>query len=340
LLVFAVVASGCSGLGQDKNQVFLRRSGGTLKEWKTIEQASEIHLPYAWAAVAAYQDSDDCHRSPLDVSVCPEPHAFLSGQGWVLWETLPLLRPRDELPDELKETAETMRGAHLRVEVWSNESRREVIVAFGGTAVSSWEDWKTNLHWFLEPFGVRDEYDVVVDTFFPAFVGEFKKRLSSPGWHWLRTARLVPTGHSLGGGLAQTFAYSAWWETDLPRPLEVYAFDPTPVSAKRSTPAFNKHAAESFPYRGLKIYRIYNRGEILATVRSLLHFGNTDPDNNEQGQNWIDIRYMDDWNWGVVFPTGAVHAHGMHALACFMAQNLGLVATSTASSASGGGGRH
>ena len=233
-----------------------------------------------------------------------------------------------------------MRNTHLRVEVWSNASRREVIVAFGGTAASSWEDWKANLHWFLEPIGVRDEYDVVTDTFFPAFVAEFNRRLKLPGWEWLRTARLVPTGHSLGGGLAQTFTYSAWWDNDLPRPLEVFAFDPTPVSAKRSTPAFKKHTAESFPYRGLKIYRIYNRGEILASLRSLLHFGNPNPDMNEQGQNWIDIRYKENWNWGVVLPTGAVHAHGMHALACFMAQNLGLVAAPTASPASGDVGGH
>lgn len=322
ILVTALI-SGCASLHQTDLQVYKRVSGETLEKWVSVQEAALLHWPYAWSAVAAYQDADDPKRKLLDTSQCPEPHSFLSAQGWILWDSLPLLRNNEaKLTASMQDAAKRMRDAHLRAEVWSNKDRKEVIVAFGGTAATSWEDWKSNMHWVLGPLGVRDEYDVVTDTFLPAFLMEFKKRSESSDFAWLKTARLVPTGHSLGGGLAQRFTYSAWFESQLPRPTEVFLFDPSPVSGKRSTKEFVQHSQHDHPFKGLKIYRIYKRGEILASVRSLLHFGNPNPDGNEQGQNWIDIRYKDNWTWRTLLPSGSVHAHGMYDLACFMKQHL------------------
>ena len=48
------------------------------------------------------------------------------------------------------------------------------------------------------------------------------------------------------------------------------------------------------PSGGMQIYRIYNRGEILATFRSAFFWGNPNPDSNERGQIWIDIRYKNE----------------------------------------------
>jgi hypothetical protein len=72
--------------------------------------------------------------------------------------------------------------------------------------------------------------------------------------------------HSLGGGLAQEFAYSLPVGTfDAPRATKVYAFDPSPatgfLSVKRATRNENK--------KGLKTDRIYERGEVLAILRSI-----------------------------------------------------------------------
>jgi hypothetical protein len=308
-----VMLSTCASVDQKQSDVYRREAGGTLQLWKTVAEASQIHWPYAWASVASYQDSVDPKRKPLQTSPsCPEPHAFLSQRGWVQWTELPSLEPRKD--EKYSDAAQKMREVHLRAEVWSNATVRQVVVAFGGTAASSWNDWKANLRWI--PFlGDHDEYTVLTDTFLPAFIDEFKRRESEPDGAWLKDARIISTGHSLGGGLAQRFAYSLQAKSGIPTVKEVYAFDPSPVSGKRSSPDFPEQA------RGLTIYRIYNRGEILASLRSLVHFGNPG-DRRNQGQLWIDIRYRDNWTWRTLLPSGSVHAHGMWDLARFMARNL------------------
>jgi len=315
LIAFSAVAllASCASLEQTDKQVYKRVSGDRLRFWLSTHDASLLHWPYAWAAVAAYQDSDDPKRKPLiTTSDCPEPHDFLSQQGWTLWTELPLLRERTGEPEP---AADQMRNAHLRVEVWSSERDRKVIVAFGGTAAASLEDWKSNLRWILAPFNTHDAYDVLTDVFVPEFIKLYRTKSDEPGGNWLKTAQVVAAGHSLGGGLAQRFAYSLQQDQGVPRVSEVYAFDPSPVSGKRSTPDWVKQA------KGLTIYRVYNRGEVLASVRSILQL--TNPANKRaDGQSWIDIRYRDGWTWRTLLPSGSVHAHGMYSLACFMKKHL------------------
>jgi pimeloyl-ACP methyl ester carboxylesterase len=136
-----------------------------------------------------------------------------------------------------------------------------VAVTFGGTVFDNEMDWRANLRWFL-PGGWRDEYTDVVRAFAPAFVPEFVSRLAGRS---ASTIELVSAGHSLGGGLAQQFAYAHCLDDRVPRVARVYAFDPSPVtgffSVKRSVRNVNR--------KGLKIDRIYERGEILAIVRSI-----------------------------------------------------------------------
>ncbi len=312
-ILFTMLLAGCASWQQPDSQVWRRLSGETLQPWLSVQQAALLHWPYAWAATAAYQDADDPHRKPLDTSVhCPEPHAFLAAHGWTRWDKLPLLQ---KTKGEPAPASEQMRRAHLRAEVWSNASEQQVIVAFGGTAVSSLEDWKANMRWFLAPFHAHDQYDVLTDDFVPLFIHEYKRRSQVPGGEWLATARIAATGHSLGGGLAQRFAYSLRRDLGVPGVSQVFAFDPSPVSGKRSVSDFKNQA------KGLTIYRIYNRGEILASVRSLLQLSNK---NNlrEQGQTWIDIRYKDHWTWRTLLPSGSVYAHGMFDLACSIKQHL------------------
>jgi hypothetical protein len=302
-----IVFFGLASMSQTENDVYRRFSGGRLEPWLSVDRASALHWMFAWASVAAYQDSDDPKRKPLQVSAeCPNPDALLS-RNWTLWEELPLLRSRG---DEGAAAAE-MRGVHLRAEVWSSEKEGKIIAAFGGTAATSLQDWKANLRWLLARS--HDQYQVLTDTFVPAFVGAYKKRSNDPGGEWMRTAQVIAAGHSLGGGLAQRFAYSLTSHDGVPAVKEVYAFDPSPVSGKREIPEW-KHQAQ-----GLTIYRIYNRGEILASLRSLSMFVESPPES--QGQRWIDIRYRYGWSWKTVF-LGAIHAHRMYDWACFMKQHL------------------
>jgi len=302
--------SGCASINQQQQEVFWRKNGGQLEFWKTLPDAAAIHWPYAWAAVAAYQDSDDPKREPLTSSkTCPEPHILLAQRGWFQWSQLPALRPRKGEP--YAKEAQEMRSIHLRAEVWSNAQTKQVIVAFGGTAARSWSDWQANGRWLFGFFNSVDQYTVLTDTFLPVFVTEYKRLASHPDWTWLKDAHVSATGHSLGGGLAQRFAYSLHKEHGIPVVKEVYAFNPSPVSGKRSTTNFPEQAD------GLVIYRIYNRGESLASLRILERLTNPGQRRN-QGQTWIDIRYLANWSWRTLLPSGSVHAHGMHDLARFM----------------------
>lgn len=311
---YVAIMFGCASMNQKQSDVYRREAGGELKPWKSVREASEIHWPYAWSAAASYQDSDDPKRRPLETSsTCPEPHAFLTQRGWEQWMKMPSLKRR---ADEMyADAAQAMRDVHLRAEVWSNATTRQVVVAFGGTAGSSLDDWKANLRWVFAFFDSKDEYTVLTDIFIPTFVHEYQRRESEPEGAWLKDARVISAGHSLGGGLAQRFAYSLQAKSGIPTVKEVYAFDPSPVSGKRSSPDFPDQA------QGLTIYRIYNRGEILASLRSLVHVGNPG-DRRKQGQTWVDIRYRDNWTWKTLLPSGSVHAHSMYDLARFMAKNL------------------
>jgi Lipase (class 3) len=310
----AIALSGCASFQQTQEEVYRREAGGKLEPWKSVGEASAMHWPYAWSAVASYQDADDPKRKPLETSAtCPEPHAFLSQRGWVQWVEIPSLKIRPDEPHA--DAAKKMRDVHLRAEVWSNDQTRQVVVAFGGTAGSSLDDWKANLRWLLTLFDNHDAYTVLTDTFVPTFVDAYKTRRTQPGWEWLNEAHVIATGHSLGGGLAQRFAYSLEASSGVAVVKEVFAFDPSPVSGKRSSPNYLKQAD------GLTIYRIYNRGEALASLRSLVHIGNPGEERN-QGQKWIDVRYRDNWSWRTLLPSGSVHAHGMYDLAKFMARHL------------------
>lgn len=304
----AVIVAGCSSFNQTSSEVYLRESGGTLKPWKSTAEASAIHWPFAWASVSAYLHEAD--GKDIEVTeVCPEPHEFLRSRGWELWEKLPRVG-RKSIPKTTLE--KRMQEVHLRVEVWSSKAANTVIVAFGGTAAMA--DIGANARWFL-PFGEPDAYDVLTDSYVPAFISAYESRASTPDGDWLKHARVISTGHSLGGGLAQRFAYSLIPTPDVPGVKEIYGFNPSPVSGKRDVEGFAERAKD------LTIYRIYNRGEVLATVRSILQWGNPGNERN-QGQTWIDIRYVNDWSWWTLLPDGWIKAHAMHQLACFMKDHL------------------
>jgi pimeloyl-ACP methyl ester carboxylesterase len=146
--------------------------------------------------------------------------------------------------------------------VWEQTNPDIIAVAFGGTVFSNQKDWGANLRWFTP--GHRDEYTDVVQTFAPEFVKHLRRRLNDPTRPRSGQTTLIATGHSLGGGLAQQFAYSV--PLDSPARVEtVYAFDPSPVTGFYSV----RRKLRDHNRRDLKIDRIYERGEVLALLRSL-----------------------------------------------------------------------
>jgi hypothetical protein len=257
-----------TALFQKSDQVVSREPGerflGHLRP--AVEEAKTDH-EFAWLSVVAYGRSVGDKKKGLvawlfDVipgkshrEVNPNGEAILSDCGWTRW---PDFAPENVL-DEMKKS-------HLRVEVWTKKEPPCIVAAFGGTVFTSGKDWKSNLRWFLPKH--KDEYSQIVDVFGPAFVDELCRRMRESEWAYLRNATMFSTGHSLGGGLAQQFAYSLPPNPEVPRVAQVFAFDPSPVTGFYSV---DKARRDKNKYN-LRINRNYERGEILAILRSLMSF--------------------------------------------------------------------
>jgi Lipase (class 3) len=243
-------------LGQSATEACVRNPGCRfLSAPKPVRPYAVEDWELAWLAAAAYGKTPAAAKRrarTTDAEEHVDPEVPLRAAGWERWKGF----PTDGLQRKIEKT-------HLRVEVW--EKRREdgtwvVAVAFGGTVFNNEMDWLANLRWFLP--GSRDQYTDVVQTFAPAFVCECVSRLAGRAPN---TVELLATGHSLGGGLAQQFAYAHCLDDRVPRVARVYAFDPSPVTGFYSV----KRSVRNVNRKNLQIDRIYERGEILAVVRSI-----------------------------------------------------------------------
>lgn len=216
------------------------------------------HWEYAWISEAAYRKMAAAHprRRPRDAKTDNEladnAVEVLQKHGWTLWK---------DFPDDglLKKIS----VSHLRVEVWENRTTNSIVVGFGGTVFKSGKDWKSNLRWFLPKH--KDEYTEIVGVLGPAFKNALDQRVETWVTAQGASVTLYATGHSLGGGLAQQFAYALPLGRAQLRVQHVYAFDPSPVTGYFSV---DKRLREVNRV-GLYIDRIYERGEVLALVRSL-----------------------------------------------------------------------
>jgi hypothetical protein len=246
---------------QNSTEVVIRTPGDRfLSAPLPIARFSNEHWEFAWLSDAAYLQTPAGKQHVTEMAaepianvgtVPPDPFAHLAAAGWVLW---------DEFPDEnlLKQDAKT----HLRVQVWERSEPAAIAVTFGGTIFNNRADWRANLRWFTPR--KSDEYTEIVQRLAPAFAEKLKLRAQSMDDMRWSELELYSTGHSLGGGLAQQFAYS------LPtgcvkRVKKVYAFDPSPVTGFYSVDQTLRDENK----KGLLIDRIYERGEILALLRSL-----------------------------------------------------------------------
>lgn len=240
---------------QKPDQIAERVPGDRLLgEPKPALPEAQKDLDFALLSQAAYDQTPHAAKNPK-TEVRSSPEDDLNKRGWRLSTAM------------AKYTGLTtkLEASHLRVQVWVSASENSVAVTFGGTVIDNDEDWISNLRWFI-PFH-KDEYTETVQVFNPAFVDAFVKEIRGT-MEKPDSVILYSTGHSLGGGLAQQFAYSLPLDANIPRVRKVYAFDPSPVtgyfSVKLKTRRVNK--------TGLLIDRVYERGEILAYARSILNF--------------------------------------------------------------------
>jgi len=201
---------------QKPNEVAIRRPGERLLgDPEPIIVIGSEDLPFALLSQSAYQRKPDAKK--LNVGECVGSDGLLSQMGWERW------------PDFGSTELQTgIREHHLRVEVWWNIEQRKTAVAFGGTVFTNIRDWESNFRWFL-PYH-NDEYTLIVKSFGSAFITEYLSKVKQAQWPSSDHVQLLSTGHSLGGGLAQEFAYSLPKHEAVPRVNKVYAFDPSPVT--------------------------------------------------------------------------------------------------------------
>ena len=157
-------------------------------------------------------------------------------------------------------------GFYARAWRRTQGSRDEVVVSFRGT--NSRRDWASgNLMWFRGKKNGNNQYTRarelirhVIDHY------DIDKKAET------QSIELRTTGHSLGGGLAQHALYS-----EPTHVLQAYAFHPSPVTGYWFYPDKGKEerrdrrrescsAAQGLEEEA-RIFRIYERGEILAYVR-------------------------------------------------------------------------
>ena len=223
-------------MAKQNDKIAVIKTGNSRKEESAAVTAKPL-VEYAILCAIVY----DAAKRQADME-------FLQNMGWRLWEDAP------------KHQSECWRYkiAGLSYEVWEKIDAEQVIVALVFRGTDDKADWWANFRWVTRyvPF-VRDQY-MQVQSLTQPLVDAIRER------HQGKTIRIITAGHSLGGGLAHHAAYVS------DGIKEVFAFDSSPVTGfySLSNTQRRKNAI------GIVVRRIYERGEILATLRRIVRFFN------------------------------------------------------------------
>jgi len=144
----------------------------------------------------------------------------------------------------------------LKYQVFIKETQNsptQAVIVFRGTDFNSPGDWITNLRWIarLIPFS-WDQYDQT-RALIPPLVEYIRNDYG-------KDVRIVTTGHSLGGGLAQQALYVT------PYIKHAYAFNSTVVTGFYDVEEFSERDINKV---GVSVFKISERGEILQYLRNL-----------------------------------------------------------------------
>jgi Lipase (class 3) len=252
LVLVGLLSSSCSSAGGDN--VVLRTYQGrfeqTIPQLLAADRQFELLDDAAVLSAAAY---DNAH-TPLPVVDCKQVPAALAEPMNAEWD-----EQEDWSYPKFSVPSKEIDRSDLFYRVWSKRETNGspiVVVAFRGTRPTSLLDWFANLRYITRFFpNRRDHYEELLDVA-PGLIEAIEERFPN--------AEIVSAGHSLGGGLAQAFAYRSCG-----RIQTVFAFNPSVVTHKAE--ARQQCADEGKDIDALMedatIYRVFERGEVLFYAR-------------------------------------------------------------------------
>ena len=229
----------------------LLESTDDLKQSTTANELYEAKFFAAMCAQAyrlAYVNDSKKSQAKRDLN------QFLSDSSWKL------LPPSEAVPKQPYGKARRARlDGELVYGIWFRKLKTgtvQIALVFRGTHTLG--DWWSNLRWFTKYIPILngwDQYDLtqtVAHYVANDLVGHHKD-LQGNG-----EPEIIAAGHSLGGGLAHQAGYAT------KAIKRVYSFNGTSV-----TGFFSLSKNERYK-EGMRIYRIGERGEILALLRNTM----------------------------------------------------------------------
>lgn len=176
----------------------------------------------------------------------------------------------------------------------------EVAITFRGTVLTRWADWKANTH-YLSQYLVENHYTNLARN----IDGIIKRVAALDCYKRGDSPRIVSSGHSLGGGLAQLAALAN--NKNGPKISKVFAFDPSPVTGAGLVNEETKKENS----KKLEVDRIYQSGEILEYFRAVVQ---AYPPNRNECKPLVRAVKVD------VLQGGPAVRHGMAAMGAELVQ--------------------
>lgn len=146
------------------------------------------------------------------------------------------------------ESVNNISNNKLGIEVWGDEESKTIAIVFRGT-VHSLSSWNANFHWLSKFLPIKNQYEET-QALIPDLVSQITAQIGLD-------YTIITTGHSLGGGLAQ---YANYLDKNI---RYSFVFNSSPVTGWRDV-KWNDRQSNTIDSR---IYRLYERGEILQFLR-------------------------------------------------------------------------